>query len=146
MVSGSCSLPPRWPPQCSCVVIESSFDPGERLQAPGSLWFYEIVGNGCIIMPANFFSWYCEFYTINLQKIECRWPICWHCCTIPANLDKSYFAIFGLILFSYITVISNSYSFHLISQSDTFSINRMTMMLKFIIQCVINANTLCCYR
>jgi hypothetical protein len=23
--------------QC-CVVIESSFDPGERLQAPGSLW------------------------------------------------------------------------------------------------------------
>jgi hypothetical protein len=23
----------------SCVVIESSFDPGERLQAPGSLWF-----------------------------------------------------------------------------------------------------------
>ena len=38
MVSGSCALPPRWPPQCSCVVIESSFDPGERLQAPGSLW------------------------------------------------------------------------------------------------------------
>ena len=35
MVSGSCALPP----QCSCVVIESSFDPGERLQAPGSLWF-----------------------------------------------------------------------------------------------------------
>jgi hypothetical protein len=35
---GKC-LPPRWPPQCSCVVIESSFDPGERLQAPGSLWF-----------------------------------------------------------------------------------------------------------
>jgi hypothetical protein len=24
---------------CSCVVIESSFDPGERLQAPWSLWF-----------------------------------------------------------------------------------------------------------
>jgi hypothetical protein len=39
MVSGNCALPPRWPPQCSCVVIESSFDPGERLQAPGSLWF-----------------------------------------------------------------------------------------------------------
>jgi hypothetical protein len=34
---GSCALPPRWPPQCSCIVIESSFDPGERLQAPGSL-------------------------------------------------------------------------------------------------------------
>jgi hypothetical protein len=25
-------------PQCSCIVIESSFDPGEQLQAPGSLW------------------------------------------------------------------------------------------------------------
>ena len=40
IVSGSHALPPRWPLQCSCVVIESSFDPGERLQAPGSLWFY----------------------------------------------------------------------------------------------------------
>ena len=39
MVSGSCALPPRWPTQCSCVVIESSFDPGELLQAPVSLWF-----------------------------------------------------------------------------------------------------------
>ena len=38
-MSGSRALPPRWPPQCSCVVIESSFDSGERLQAPGSLWF-----------------------------------------------------------------------------------------------------------
>ena len=37
MVSGSCALLPRWPPQCSCIVIESSFDPGERLQAPGLL-------------------------------------------------------------------------------------------------------------
>jgi hypothetical protein len=35
IVSGSRTLPP----QCSCVVIESSFDPGKRLQAPGSLWF-----------------------------------------------------------------------------------------------------------
>jgi hypothetical protein len=33
--------PPRWLPQCSYVVIESSFDPGERLQAPGSLWFID---------------------------------------------------------------------------------------------------------
>ena len=39
-MSGSRALPPRWLPQCSCVVIESSFDPGERLQAPGSLWLY----------------------------------------------------------------------------------------------------------
>ena len=44
IVSGSHTLPPRWPPhvQCSCIVIESSFDPGERLQAPGSLWFHQI--------------------------------------------------------------------------------------------------------
>ena len=40
IVSGSHGLPPRWPPQCSCIVIESSFDPGEGLQVPGSLWFY----------------------------------------------------------------------------------------------------------
>ena len=40
IVSGSHALPPRWPPQCSCIVIESSFDPGERLQAPGSFLFY----------------------------------------------------------------------------------------------------------
>ena len=33
------AVAPRWPPQCSCVVIENSFDPGERLQAPGSLLF-----------------------------------------------------------------------------------------------------------
>ena len=39
-MSGSRALPPRWPPQCSCVVIESSFDSGERLQAPGSLWVF----------------------------------------------------------------------------------------------------------
>ena len=39
-VSGSRALPPKWLPQCSCVGIESSFDPGERLQAPGSLWLF----------------------------------------------------------------------------------------------------------
>jgi hypothetical protein len=39
IVCGSCALPPRWLPQSSCVVIESSFDPSERLQVPGSLWF-----------------------------------------------------------------------------------------------------------
>ena len=37
-MSGSLALPPRWPPQCSCVVIESNFDPDEWLQAPGSIW------------------------------------------------------------------------------------------------------------
>jgi hypothetical protein len=30
IVSGSRALPPRWLPQCSCVVIESSFDPRNR--------------------------------------------------------------------------------------------------------------------
>jgi hypothetical protein len=39
IVSGSRALPPRWPPECCCVIIESSFDPGERLQADGSLYF-----------------------------------------------------------------------------------------------------------
>jgi hypothetical protein len=34
IVSASRALPPRWPLQFSCVVIESNFDPGERLQAP----------------------------------------------------------------------------------------------------------------
>jgi hypothetical protein len=27
---GGSAIRPRWPPQCSCVVIESSFDRGER--------------------------------------------------------------------------------------------------------------------
>jgi hypothetical protein len=37
--------------KCICVVIESSFDPGERLQAPGSLWFNIIssISKGVII-------------------------------------------------------------------------------------------------
>ena len=52
MVSGSCALPPRWPPQCSCVVIESSFDPGERLQAPGSLWFSSPCQRECELLPS----------------------------------------------------------------------------------------------
>ena len=38
-VTGGSAFRPRWPPQCSCVVIESSFYPGERLKAPGSFWF-----------------------------------------------------------------------------------------------------------
>ena len=41
-MSGSHALPPRWTSQCSCIVIENNFDPGERLQAPGSLWFHQI--------------------------------------------------------------------------------------------------------
>jgi hypothetical protein len=47
-VLGSHALPPSWPPQCSCVVIESSFDPGERLQPPGSLWFSIIFINNLV--------------------------------------------------------------------------------------------------
>ena len=51
-MSGSCALPPRWPQQCSCVVIESSFDPGERLQAPGSLWFSSPCQRKCELLPS----------------------------------------------------------------------------------------------
>ena len=38
IVSDSLAVPSRWLPQCSCIVIKSSFDRGERLQAPVSLW------------------------------------------------------------------------------------------------------------
>jgi hypothetical protein len=44
-VTGSLAFRPSWPPQCSCVVIESSFYPGERLQAHGSFWFYNLFSN-----------------------------------------------------------------------------------------------------
>jgi hypothetical protein len=78
-VSGSRALPPRWLPQCSCVVIESSFDPGELFQAPGSLWFSrarQTCGTShfirpCTIvhatdfgLPPNFEDWYLYFKTI----------------------------------------------------------------------------------
>jgi len=42
-VFGCRAFPPRWPPESSCVVIESSFDPSERLQSPGSLWLSKMV-------------------------------------------------------------------------------------------------------
>ena len=38
-VTGSSAFRPRWPPQCSC------FYPGERLQAHGSFWFYNLFSN-----------------------------------------------------------------------------------------------------
>jgi hypothetical protein len=62
-VSGSHALPPRWPPQCSCVVIESSFDPGERWQTPESLWFQFLSNDGVNKSPSptprasNFHIW-----------------------------------------------------------------------------------------
>jgi hypothetical protein len=58
IVSRSRAFPPRWPPQCSCVVIKSSFDPGERLQAPGSLWFTFIKHNriGSVMVSMLFSS------------------------------------------------------------------------------------------
>ena len=58
IVSGSRTLPPRWPSQCSCVVIESSFDPGERLQAPGSLWFTFILNS------AGTDNWFHNYFTL----------------------------------------------------------------------------------
>ena len=56
IVSGSHALPPRWPPQCSCVVIESSFDPGERLQAPIFFFFCAIALQSIKLELPPFFS------------------------------------------------------------------------------------------
>jgi hypothetical protein len=79
--SGSHVLSPRWQPQCSCIVIESSFDPGERLQAPGSLWF--ILSFTFFIVDLNiviFHFWDLHFqiyFTINQsinQSNDCH---CW---------------------------------------------------------------------
>jgi hypothetical protein len=68
MVSGNCTLQPRRPPQCSCVVIESSFDPSDRLQAPGSLWFSlkDVCGNTGIEWPILIIKKY--FYKIPRPK------------------------------------------------------------------------------
>ena len=63
-------LIPRWPPQCSCVVIESSFDPGERLQAPGSLWF-----DGSVKILLEYFFWYsctCEEIFQGKKYVSCN--------------------------------------------------------------------------
>jgi hypothetical protein len=59
-VSGSHALPPKWLPQCSCIVIESSFDPGERLQAPGSLLFIGCTGFLCLFV----FVLLCIFFVV----------------------------------------------------------------------------------
>ena len=57
-MSSSRALPPRWLPQCSCVVIESSFDPGERLQAPGSLWlWYQVFHYGVVSGTFTLLKW-----------------------------------------------------------------------------------------
>jgi hypothetical protein len=86
-VSGSHALPPRWPPQCSCVVIESSFDPGERLQAPVSLWFV-IYKDGCelnkmeknMIIIDVFLSYFCQLprfqdFKILLNNVQTELPV-----------------------------------------------------------------------
>jgi hypothetical protein len=71
-VSGSLALPPRWPPQCSYIVIESSFDPGERLQAPGSLWFNQWALSYPMTIPSKFQTrWFlCEFPTGSYVKLS----------------------------------------------------------------------------
>ena len=74
IVSDSRALPPRWSPQCSSVVIESSFDPGERLQAPGSLcFFYSLpvktspISACCRIVH----SWYTNTPITGVKKKRC---------------------------------------------------------------------------
>ena len=62
-MSGGRALPPRWSPQCSCVVIESSFDPGERLQAPWSLWFPVLIADHS---QAKYFSKYLSLPSIDV--------------------------------------------------------------------------------
>ena len=74
IVSGSRALPPRWLPQCSCVVIESSFDPGERLQAPGSLWLYlyKFCAIFIIIQKDLFNKYELSFYYNYSQTCPCK--------------------------------------------------------------------------
>jgi hypothetical protein len=62
-----------WPPQCSCIVLESSFDPGERLQAPVSLWLTIMQIRHILIKDSSVtcdrlvvFSGYSSFLPINL--------------------------------------------------------------------------------
>ena len=79
IVSGNRALPPRWPPQCSCVVIESSFDPGERLQAPGSLW---------LVLNANFNSILVISWRSALLVEETGVPGKKHCLTCHKSLTN----------------------------------------------------------
>jgi hypothetical protein len=64
-VSGSRALPPRWLPQYSCVVIENSFDPDERLQAPGSLWL-----NTSLLSQFYCKNWNWKVTTFNLPCVK----------------------------------------------------------------------------
>jgi hypothetical protein len=69
-VSGSRALPPIWPPQCSCVVIESSFDPGGRLQAPGGasgfLDLYKVLFDQSLVPMSYWFQ---------TRRLLCEFPI-----------------------------------------------------------------------
>jgi hypothetical protein len=66
--NNSGALPPRWLPQCSCVVIESSFDPGERLQAPGSLRSFL---RACKIITYRFFCIHVARFLLLCHICDC---------------------------------------------------------------------------
>ena len=60
----------------SCIVIESSFDPGERLQALGSLWFAHVTeGNWTHNIswrpPSVVISFWHLCFNLNLAEIAC---------------------------------------------------------------------------
>jgi hypothetical protein len=110
MVSGSCALPPRWLPQCSCIVIESSFDPGERLQAPGSLWFHQIFKILILFVlylkkyKRQMVSWNCK----QVQHVKIYLP-----CNFEVNLITHlgvivlFSSIFFLILILFVLYFKN---------------------------------------
>ena len=87
-------LPPRWLPQCSCVVIESSFDPGERLQAPGSLWFHQIF-KILILFVLYFKNYKRQMLSLNCKHVQ-------HVkIYIPCNFEVNLITHLGVIaLFS----------------------------------------------
>jgi hypothetical protein len=61
-------FPPGWPPQCSCIVIESSFDPGERLQTPGSLRSFL---RACKIITYRFFCIHVARFLLLCHICDC---------------------------------------------------------------------------
>jgi hypothetical protein len=87
-------------PQCSSVVIESSFDPGERLQAPGSLWLVLCIcseNTSIQIYPVSLSYWFqtrwflCEFpigsYVKLSTAVQPSWSEGGSCVVIESSFD-----------------------------------------------------------
>jgi hypothetical protein len=96
------ALPPRWPQQCSCVVIESSFDPGERLQAHGSLWDFISVVVHCSICEIRVI-----IYLYSIWRLK-SWVILY-----PVFQLAFIVHFFSLLLFLF-------FSYHVTSKSRTY--------------------------